>query len=102
MTNKQLIKEARKEARTWPKFCKDANIKDKGTYMKRITDLCVRLESADTQIGTLQAEIKRLHTQLGTPPCDRCGNTPCLGCNPCCGYSAKPLRDEDNACNGCG
>jgi hypothetical protein len=35
--------------------------------------------------------------------CDRCGNTPCPGCNPCCGYDGEPRRcPETNACNGCG
>lgn len=33
--------------------------------------------------------------------CDRCGDTPCQGCQPCCG--SKLGRDpEDGSCMGCG
>lgn len=33
--------------------------------------------------------------------CDRCGNTPCPGCNPCCG-STLGRDPDDGSCLGCG
>lgn len=69
-------------------------------YLMGLLDEALELVH-QAQHGGWRDKADRFIRKVQSIPCNRCGDTPCQGCMPCCG--SKLGRDpEDGSCRGCG